>query len=115
HGEKSFRSPPDTGILNSGINLGFYIDAQKTLWVGKLDAGLHKFNLDGLWAGKAKDEYVQGVTNLISTVYHDSQGAIWTSEGFVSQPFSRIKGNEVRYFSMETTGGGLPSDYVRCF
>jgi signal transduction histidine kinase/CheY-like chemotaxis protein/ligand-binding sensor domain-containing protein len=114
-GEKPFRSPPDTGILNSGYNLGFYIDAQKTLWVGKLDAGLHKFNLDDLWAGKAKDEFVPGVTNLIATTYHDSHGALWMCAMFSSQPISRLKGNEVQYFSMETTGGGLPSDNVRCF
>jgi signal transduction histidine kinase/DNA-binding response OmpR family regulator len=114
-GEKPFRSPPDTGILNSGYSIGFYIDAQKTLWVGKLGAGLHKFNLDDLWAGKAVDEKVQGVTNWVTTIYHDSHDAIWTSERYVSQPISRLQGNKVQYFSMETTGGGLPSDYVVCF
>jgi len=114
-GEKPFRSPPGAETLTSGWNYGFHIDAQKTLWVGRILGGLHKFNLNDLWAGKATDEKVQGVTNWVASIYQDSHGAIWTAGRYRSDGMSRIKGDEVQHFSTETTGGGLPSDYVCCF
>jgi signal transduction histidine kinase/ligand-binding sensor domain-containing protein/DNA-binding response OmpR family regulator len=115
-GEQPFRPPPGAGTLNSGVNYAFLIDAQKTMWVGKGPEGLYKYNLDDLWAGKAPGGRVQGVTNHVWTIYRDAHGAIWTAAGYSSpEPISRIKGNEVQYFSTETTGGGLPSDSVSCF
>ncbi len=115
-GEKPFRSPPDNGILNSGYTGSFLLDGDKTMWVGKLDQGLHKFNLEELWAGKATDQKIKGMTNAAFTIYRDSHGAIWTgarSSGF--HRFSRVEGDEVQYFSMESTGGAIPSDSVLCF
>jgi signal transduction histidine kinase/CheY-like chemotaxis protein/ligand-binding sensor domain-containing protein len=114
-GEKPFRSPPAADSLTSGVNFGFHIDPQKTLWVGKLYNGLYKFNLDDLWAGKAPGEKVQGVTNWVADIYQDSHGAVWTAGRYRADGLSRITGNEVQYFSTTNTGAGLPSDNVWCF
>jgi signal transduction histidine kinase/ligand-binding sensor domain-containing protein/DNA-binding response OmpR family regulator len=115
-GEKPFRSPPDNGMLNSGFTGSFLIEGDKTMWVGKLDQGLHKFNLEDLWAGKATDQKIKGVTNDAATIYQDSRGAIWTAaRSSGSHRFSRVKGDEVQYFSTESTGGAMPSDSVLCF
>ena len=92
-GEKPFRSPPGASTLNSGYSVALHLDAQNTLWVGQYSGGLHKFKVDDLWAGKATDEKVVGVTN-VGTIYQDSHGAVWTSKRYYSsEPISRLQGN----------------------
>jgi ligand-binding sensor domain-containing protein len=114
-GEKPFRSPTNIGTLNSAYAFAFHIDSDKTLWIGSINGGLHKFKLDDLWAGKETGETIKGFANRVFGFYWDSHGAIWTAPGNPWQPISRINGNEIQTFSTETTGGVLPNGTGFCF
>ena len=114
-GEKPIREVPGLESLRRGVTIDFHIDSKNTLWIGKFDQGLHRLNLDGLAKGNAVAERVRGITNIVGLIYEDSQGAIWTSGRYRAGAISRLKGEEVRYFSPETTDGGLPSDQVWSF
>jgi signal transduction histidine kinase/streptogramin lyase/DNA-binding NarL/FixJ family response regulator len=113
--QKAFRELQAPDILRHGLNLTLHIDSQNTLWVGKYSAGLYRIPLHDVWTSNAVAEKVAGVMNWVGTIYQDAQGAIWTAAKHRIQPISRFRGGEVQNFSAETTGGGLPSDLVRCF
>ncbi len=116
--EMPFREVPGPPILRSGTILALHLDSQDTLWVGLWNAGLDRVPLADLWTTNAVAERVDGVTNWVGTIYQDSQGALWTGAWASRAPIqgiSRYRGGQVQPFSVETTGGGLPSDRVRCF
>ncbi|MBL9175605.1 MAG: response regulator, partial [Verrucomicrobiales bacterium] len=114
-GEKPFRSPPVVQDLMRGVNLGLHIDSQKTLWVGNAYGGVRKYPLEELWNGTAAGESVPGISNGVVTLYQDSHGTVWTAGARLTNGVARIQGPEVQQFTMATTGGGLPSDFVDCF
>jgi len=114
--EKPFREPPGLESLRSGVVLALHLDEKhKTLWVGKWSEGLHHIQLDANWTGIGTASKVADITNWVGVIYEDSKGAIWTAAYLRPHPISRIQGEMVQHFSAETTGGGLPSDEVRCF
>jgi signal transduction histidine kinase/DNA-binding response OmpR family regulator/ligand-binding sensor domain-containing protein len=113
--EKAFRQVQSLDISQHGYNTSFHLDSQKTLWVGRMNEGLCRIPLQNIWTSNAVAEKVAGVTNWVGTIYQDAQGAIWTAARYYNQPISRLRGSEVQYFSAANTGGGLPSDTVRCF
>ncbi|MFO1460966.1 MAG: two-component regulator propeller domain-containing protein [Verrucomicrobiota bacterium] len=110
-----YLQPPDASSLFPGPNWGFHIDAKSTLWIGKIERGLHRVNLDDLWAGKATVEKIPGLSNWVTTIYGDSHGVLWTAGRYRPDGLSQVRGTEVRHFSAATTAGGLPSDSVWCF
>jgi signal transduction histidine kinase/DNA-binding response OmpR family regulator/ligand-binding sensor domain-containing protein len=112
--ERPFRKAP-WPVVGQGDNDAFHVDSENTLWVGKWDQGLYRVRLKDMWASNAAAEKVAGVTNSVGAIYQDAQGDIWTAARFWYGPISRIRGGQVQYFSSETTGGGVPSDLVRCF
>jgi hypothetical protein len=112
---KAFRKAQKPDILRTGLNVALHVDSQNNLWVGKYNEGLYRIRLQNIWTSNAVAEKVALVTNWVGTIYQDAQGAIWTAAHYASQPISRLRGSEVQYFSAENTGGGLPSDVVRCF
>ena len=113
--QKAFREAQTPDILRQGFNLTFHVDSQNTLWVGRYNEGLYRVRLQDMWTSNAVAEKVAAVTNWVGTIYQDDQGAIWTAGRYHDDPISRLRGTEVQYFSAATTGGGLPSDRVRCF
>ena len=115
--EKAIRKAQAPEILRNGLFPTFLVDSQNTLWVGKFYDGLYRVPLQTMWTSNAVAEKVAGVTNAVGTIYQDAQGAIWTARRFssMSESISRLAGGKVQYFSTENTGGGLPSDVVRCF
>jgi len=113
--KKPFRELMVQEVFRQGLNVAIYAGSQDTLWVGKFGAGLYRVRLRDLWTTNAVAEKVAGISNNVSRVYQDAQGAIWTSSYFNDEPISRIRGGVVEHFSVETTGGGLPSGRVRCF
>ncbi|GEM_PF-983128 len=114
--EAPFREVPGPDTLRNGIILlALHLDSQDTLWVGQWFAGLYRVPLANLWTSNAVAEKVTIVTNFVGTIYQDAQGALWTAARYRDQPISRLLHGKVESFSAETTGGGLPSDTVRCF
>jgi signal transduction histidine kinase/CheY-like chemotaxis protein/ligand-binding sensor domain-containing protein len=113
--EKAFREVRVPEILTQGFNDALQVDSQDTLWVGKWFGGLYRVPLKGMSTSNAVAEKVANVTNWVSTIYQDVHGDIWTAARFRDSPISRLRGNEVQYFSAENTSGGLPSDRVLRF
>jgi len=113
--EKAFRNVQAPGMLQSGLNSALRVDSQNMLWVGEGVWGLYRVRLQDIWTSNAVVERMAVVTNAVGTIYQDDQGAIWTARWSGEHPVSRLRGGEVQYFTAETTSGGLPSDWVRCF
>jgi PAS domain S-box-containing protein len=114
--KKPFRELPALEIFRSWPNMAFHLDERNnTLWVGKGVQGLHRVSLENLEERKSVATKVEGITNSVEVIYQDSKGAIWTAERYGNSPISRLQGDEVQYFSADTTEGGLPSGRVSCF
>jgi signal transduction histidine kinase/ligand-binding sensor domain-containing protein/CheY-like chemotaxis protein len=113
--DKAMRELPTMGNLHEGVNLVFHIDSQDTLWIGKGPLGLYRLRLQDIGTSNAVPEKVAGVTNFVGVVYQDAQGSIWTAPRHVDGTVSQLRAGKVRYFTAENTGGGLPSDHLRCF
>jgi signal transduction histidine kinase/DNA-binding response OmpR family regulator/ligand-binding sensor domain-containing protein len=113
--EKRFRELQND-TLRAGYNLAFHIDSENALWIGKFGVGLYRLPLTDAGTSNAVVEKINSVTNWVGTIYEDTHGAIWTAARFRNdQPISHVLKGEVSYFSFESTGGGLPSNGVKCF
>jgi signal transduction histidine kinase/ligand-binding sensor domain-containing protein len=109
-----FRKASGPDILRQFATRAMRLDSQNTLWFSHL-GGLYRVPIKSLWTSNSVAERIDAVDSGPSTIYEDAQGTIWTAQSFYNQGIFRVRGREVQHFSVESTGGCLPSDQIGCF